>query len=283
MTIIGTNMSALRAQNAIRAASASIQKSMERLSTGKRINSAADDPAGLAIYTRMNAQIRGMSQAMRNAQDGISLAQTAEGALGNATELAQRVRELALQSSSGTYSGVDRSNIDAEVKQLTAEIRQMLQNSRFNGASMFDIAAAGSGSGTPGTAGFGTSLAIQVGPAAGDRVDISIGNIDLTSVASLSVATVAGANLALASMDDLITKLTTARTGLGAVQNRLEATISNLNTSVINMTEASSRIMDVDFAAETTALMRAQILLQASTAMLAQANQSQELVLTLIR
>lgn len=270
--IIGTNMAALRAQNAMRVASAQVQQSMLRLSTGKRINSASDDPAGLAISTRMTAQIRGMTQAVRNAQDGISLAQTAEGTLDSVTSMVQRIRELALQSASGTYSDNDRGGLNAEVTQLVDEIRHTLSSASFNGVSLFNI-----------TGGSGTAVPIQVGTGAGQMIDIAIDNMDMSSLSATTIASSAGADAAITTMAGFLDKLAKARAGLGAVQNRLEASVSNLTTSIVNLTEANSRIMDVDFAAESMALAKAQITLQASTAMLAQANQTQRLVLELLR
>jgi len=268
-----TNVPALRAQNAMRNASAAMQKSMERLSTGKRINSAADDPAGFAIAARMNGHILGMNAAIRNAQDGISLAQTAEGALENVQNMAQRVRELAVMAASGTYSDADRTAMNVEARQLIEQIGDTLRDSSFNGVALFDVSVGGPG----------TSRPIQVGVMAGNVVNLRVDPVDLAALDTASIATAAGAQAMQTVTDDFLKTVATARAGLGAVQTRLEATIDNLSTGVVNMTEAVSRIVDVDYAAETTAFVKAQILLQASTAMLAQANQSQQVILTLIR
>ncbi|HEX7855815.1 MAG TPA: flagellin [Sphingobium sp.] len=282
MLVVGTNIIALRAQNAMRTATASMQQSMLRLSTGQRINSAADDPAGLSIATGMSSQIGGMPQAIRNAQDGISLAQTGEGALQNVTNMAQRIRELAVNSASGTYSDKDRANMDAEVQQLTAQMLDILKGTNFNGTSLFDTSAAGTGSGTPGTPGYGTSRPIQIGAGSGDTLDLTIDTIDMTWITGFSIGTAADAKTGLSTMDDFLKKVSQVRSGLGAMQNRLDATISTLNTGITNMTEARSRIMDVDYATETMNLAKSQILVQTSTAMLAQANQMQKNILTLI-
>ena len=174
MTVINSNVAALRAQNGSRLANASLGTAMERLSTGRRINSAKDDAAGLAISSTMTSQIRGMSTAIRNANDGISLAQTAEGALGEVGNMLQRVRELAVQSKSGTYSASDRTNLQAEVTELSAQIVSILDNTKFNGNALFDTAAAGPG----------TSFVIQAGSASADTITISIGNIDKTTLAA---------------------------------------------------------------------------------------------------
>lgn len=269
--MIGINTYAI--QNAIRRSEGAVQTSMLRLSTGKRINSAKDDPAGLAIAMRMESDIRGMQMAVRNAQDGISRAQTAEGMLGEVTNMAMRIRELALQSASGTYTDNDRAMMDAEVQELKAQIFDTLGQGKFNGVPLFDTAAAGSGPGTPGTPGYGTVTVLQIGAQAGDTVAATTGNLDLTALASLSVATKSGANAALGTVDGFVGNVNTVRAGLGATQSRLESTVNLLNTNIVNLSDAQSRIMDVDYAAESVALAKAQITLQAGMAMLVQANQ----------
>jgi flagellin len=386
MTVIGTNIASLRAGNASTSASMSLQTAMERLSTGKRINSSKDDAAGLAIASSMTSQIRGMNQAVRNANDGISLAQTAEGTLGEVTNMLQRIRELSVQSASGTYSDSDRANLQAEVTELTSQITTSLDNAKFNGVSLFDTAKGGTGKTTT----------IQVGSDAANTVQIKIGNLDVSSFAAvaakpavpgtpavaaqpavaavaeektsaavlytvkagdnfigqaytadaddvsnsaqiggadavdgtdytlaagdsiwleadtvtttavaakdaveaqeavpgtpavaasagLSVATAAGATASLQLVDDFLTDVNTVRAGLGASQNRLQSVVNNLTSNVTNLTDARSRIEDADFSSETANLAKAQILSQASTAMLAQANQSQQNVLSLLR
>ena len=270
MSVIGTNISALRASNASMSASKSLSTSMERLSTGKRINSAKDDAAGLAISTSMTSQIRGMNQGIRNANDGISLAQTAEGALDEVTNMLQRMRELKVQSSNGTYSTGDTANIKAEQDALAAQITSVVANTAFNGKNLFNGSVA--------------TVAVQAGANAVDSVDISL--TDLSADTDLAAVVTGGASVAAASLtayDTAISKIATTRSGLGAVQNRLESAVNNLTSNSTNLSDARSRIEDADFSTETTNLAKAQILSQASTAMLAQANQSQQGVLKLLQ
>ncbi|AOL22272.1 flagellin [Erythrobacter litoralis] len=265
MSVINTNISALRAQNAGVQANNMLGQAMERLSTGKRINSAADDAAGLAIASSMTSQIRGMQQGVRNANDGISLVQTAEGALNEVTNMLQRIRELSVQAASGTFSADDRTNIGLEVTALTAQMTQVITGTDFNGISLLDDAAA---------------INIQ----AGEDV-IAVGRTDLTGVsgATYSVADAAAATTTIATVDTQLAAVNSARASFGASQNRLESAVNNLTNVSTNLTDARSRIVDTDYSAETTALSKAQILGQASTAMLAQANQSQQNVLSLLR
>jgi len=271
MTVIGTNIAAMKAQSASSAASNALSMSMERLSSGKRINSAKDDAAGLAIATKMTSQINGLNAAARNANDGISLAQTAEGALGEISNMVQRIRELAVQSASGTVTDADRAGLDAEATALLAQIDNIANGSNFNGVALLD--------------GTNASVDIQVGTASGDTVSITLvdGTTTTLGINALAVDTQANADIALGLLDTALTTIAAGRAGLGASQNQLSATISNINSTVTNLTEARSRIEDVDFSAETTNLAKAQILSQASTAMLAQANQAQQGVLSLIR
>jgi flagellin len=269
MTVINTNTSALRAQNGSRVANMSLQTAMERLSTGKRINSSKDDAAGLAIASSMTSQIRGMGQAIRNSNDGISLAQTAEGALSEVTNMLQRIRELSVQSSSGTYSDDDRTNLQEEVSALTAQIDSIVENTKFNGVTVF-----GSSDG---------SFSIQVGAGSTDQVDIVIKGLDLDDVSSADISDAGDAQDLLETLDTALSDVATVRAGLGAAQSRLESTVNNLTNNITNLSDARSRIEDADFSAETTNLAKAQILSQASTAMLAQANQSQQGVLSLLR
>jgi flagellin len=276
MNVINTNTSALRATNASVVAGKMLGTSMERLSTGKRINSGADDAAGLAIANSMTSQIRGMSQGIRNANDGISLAQTAEGALNEVTNMLQRVRELAVQAGSDTYGTTDRDNIQAEVDQLTAQIGQVVSNTEFNGVNLFDGSTA--------------TVTVLAGANAADTVDLTLD--DLTALTAgagtagsfdVTGADGTAARTALTDIDADIASISTTRATLGAGQNRLQSAVTNLTNVSTNLTDARSRIMDTDYSAETTALAKAQILGQASTAMLAQANQSQQNVLSLLR
>ncbi|HEX7751766.1 MAG TPA: flagellin [Novosphingobium sp.] len=276
MSVINTNISAMKAQNASTQASKALGTAMERLSTGKRINSAKDDAAGLAIASGMTSEIRGMSQAVRNANDGISFAQTAEGALNEVGNMLQRVRELAIQSKSGTYSATDRTNLDTEATQLQAQVTDILTNTKFNGVAVFDFAATDTAS---------DAITIQAGSAATATVDIDKAFLDSDNfvAANFKVDTVANATTTIANMDTNLATVNTARATLGAAQSRLESVVNNLTTNMTNLSDARSRIQDTDYSSETTALAKAQILSQASTAMLSQANQSQQNVLSLLR
>jgi flagellin len=274
MTVIGTNTSALRAGAASNMAQIGLSQAMERLSTGKRINSAKDDAAGLAISASMGAQIRSMNQAIRNANDGMSMTQTADGALGEISNMLQRVRELATQSASGTYSTADRTNMNAEVSALKTQMGSILTNTAFNGVKLFD-----------GTAGTSGSVTIQAGAAAADTVTISFASITTTTlgVNATTVDTAANATSALAAVDSALTALNTSRATFGAAQSQLQSVVNNVTTNVTNLSDARSRIEDADFSAESTNLAKAQILSQASTAMLAQANQNAQTVLKLLQ
>jgi len=275
MNVINTNIGALRASNASTSASQMLGSAMERLSTGKRINSAKDDAAGLAIATSMTAQVRGMNQGIRNANDGISLAQTAEGALNEVTNMLQRVRELAVQSASGTYQdATDRAYMQTEVDELTSQIDQVINNTEFNGVTLFDASTA--------------TVTIQAGANATDTVDLAMA--DLTGLAanggaatSYDVDDAVGASATITAVDTELDTISSARATLGAGQNRLESAVNNLTDNLTNLSDARSRIEDADYSAETTKLAKSQILSQASTAMLAQANQSQQNVLSLLR
>ncbi|PKP97057.1 MAG: flagellin FliC [Alphaproteobacteria bacterium HGW-Alphaproteobacteria-13] len=311
MTVINTNVSALRAQNASRVANNMQSQAMERLSSGKRINSAKDDAAGLGIATRMNANIRGMNQAIRNANDGISLVQTAESAMGSVSNILVRMRELAMQAATDTLETSDRAAIQAEVAALTSQIGDITGQTTFNGKSLLsggtvEISPEVGTPADPGTGGdpldpgyvaptpaspdyapavTGSTFNIQTGLNSGEAVAINVGNLDATSlgVNALDFTDPADAAAALATLDAAINTVATGRANLGAQQARLEASVDNLTSSVTNLTESKSRIEDADFSAESTNLAAASILAQASTAMLAQANQSQQGVMNLLR
>ncbi|MGI4731951.1 MAG: flagellin [Janthinobacterium lividum] len=272
MTVIATNISALRAANASNSANNMLSQAMNRLSTGSRINSAKDDAAGLAISSSMTAQIRGMTQGIRNANDGASMAQTADGALDEVTNMVQRVRELAVQSASGTYSDTDRADMQTEVTALQTQITSTLSNTKFNGVTLFD--------GSAGTAG---SVTIQTGSTATDTVKLDLTALTLTGATGVDVSTQSGASSALATLDTALTTINTKRAGLGAAESQLSSVVNNMTSVVTNLTAAKSQISDTDFSAETANLAKAQILSQASTAMLAQANQSQQGVLKLLQ
>jgi flagellin len=271
MAVINTNISALRASNASTSADKMMGVAMERLSTGKRINGAKDDAAGLAIATTMTADIRAMNQGIRNANDGIALAQTAEGALDEVSNMLQRVRELAVQSKTETYSVDDRAYMNAEVAELSAQIDDILANTEFNGVTLFSTTA-------------GTDVEVDIATNATDTVTLTSVGIDGTNLgAALDVTTTALATTTITNVDGALSDISATRATLGAGQNRLESAINNLTTNSTNLSDARSRIVDTDYSAETTALAKSQILSQASTAMLAQANQSQQNVLSLLR
>jgi len=263
---INTNVSSLNAQRNLTTSQNSLATSMQRLSSGLRVNSARDDAAGLAIADRMNAQVRGINVAIRNANDGISLAQTAEGALATVTDALQRMRELAVQAQNGSNGTSDRANLDAEYQQLSAEITRIATQTKFNG-----IAIVGAGAG---------AQTFQVGANNGDTLTVTT-----TAVSAVGggLTTAAAASTALAAIDTSLDVITTNRATYGAAMSRFEFAISNLRISGENQSAARGRIMDADFAAETAELSRSQILQQAGTAMVAQANQLPQQVLQLLR
>ncbi|EGD59426.1 flagellin-like protein [Novosphingobium nitrogenifigens DSM 19370] len=291
MTVINTNISAIQAANASNSAASMTSTAMQRLSTGKRINSAADDAAGLAITNSMTSQINGMQQGVSNANDGISLAQTAGGALNEVTNMLQRVRQLAVQSSSGTYQNSDRTSMQSEVTNLTQQISDILNNTTFNGNKVFNVAA-----GTA-TSADDKSFTIQTGANATDTVAIvskafSSSNLfDATDTSynsaaatqALDVSTQANATTTLTNVDNALAEVNATQATLGAGQNRLTSVVNNLNDNITNLSSARSRIQDTDYSATTTQLAKAQILSQASSAMIAQANQSQQNVLSLLK
>ena len=277
---ISTNLLTINAQRNTAASQMSLAVSMQRLSSGLRVNSAKDDSAGLAIAERMNAQVRGTNAAIRNANDGISLAQTAEGAAGKIGDALQRMRELAVQSANGTNNEGDRDNLQTEFALLQAEVTRLVDGTSFNGNQLLD-----------GTGGDGAGLfTFQVGASniTTDIISVSMGNmktgVDAT-VAGLSIAGTdsAGALAAIDALDTAIDSVTTSRASYGAVQNRFESVIASQSVMSENLTASRSRIMDADFAVETAALSRAQILQQAGNAMVAQANQQPQQVLALLR
>ena len=294
MAVIGTNVASLRAANASTSANLALQTSMERLSTGARINSAKDDAAGMAISDTMTAQIRGMNQGIRNANDGIAMAQTAEGALGEVSNMLQRVRELTVQATSGTYSTSDKANMQAEVSALSTQITSTLANTQFNGNKLFDATAgtvtaavpAGVAPApvTPAVPAYST-IKIQAGANASDSINLKLADLknDTTITAATGLDLTTATNTALTTVDTALKTVSTYRAGLGAAQNQMQSAVNNLTTNATNLTSAKSQIMDADFSAETTALAKAQILSQASTAMLSQANQSQQGVLKLLQ
>ena len=290
-SVINTNINSLTAQRNTSSSQSSLATSMQRLSSGLRDNSGKDDAAGLAISERMNAQSRGMSVAIRNANDAISLSQTAEGALGKTSDMLQRMRELAVQSANATNNASDRTSLDAEFAQLQSEIGRLLNVSAFNGTALF---------GTTGTLDF----QVGAGTTTNDVVQISqnaltggtagtSGAVTGASTAAVVMATVisaadigasaAAATNAIKDIDVAIDKINSERATYGASQNRFDAIISNLAIANENTQAARGRIMDADFAQETANLSRAQILQQAGNAMVAQANQLPQGVMALLK
>lgn len=278
MLSLNTNVASINAQKNLGVSTERTTNAIQRLSSGLRINSAKDDAAGLAISERMTAQVRGLTQASRNAQDGISLAQTAEGAMVGISNMLQRARELSVQAANGTYASGDRASMNAEVTQLKAEITRVAQDTKFNGAVLFDGSSTLSVSGAD----------FQVGAASGGTNVINVaalGNMTVSglSISGIDISTASGAQAAISSLDSAITTVNNKRGDLGAVQNRFENTVSVLATTIENTVAARSRILDADFANETAELTKASILQQAGTAMLAQANALPQQILSLLR
>ena len=274
MTIY-TNVSSLTAQRNISKTQSQLSQAMQRLSSGLRVNSAKDDAAGLAIATKMDTQINGGTVAIRNANDGISLAQTTEGALESVTNMFQRMRELAVEAANATNSS-DTAELNQEYQDLSAEIGRVMTSTQFNGVA---VLAGGAASG----------MTFQVGPnnSADNQITITVSDLstdtNITTATSGDVLTAANAQTAMTNIDAALNVVNSARSTLGSVQNRFEYTISNLEVANENTSSARGRIMDADFAAETSNLSRAQILQQAGTAMLSQANTSQQQVLKLLQ
>lgn len=276
---INTNLISLNAQRNTAGTQAALATSMQRLSSGLRVNSAKDDAAGLAISERMNAQVRGMNVAMRNANDGISMAQTAEGALGKVGDMLQRMRELAVQANNGTNTSDDKESLNKEFTQLATEIERTVNGTTFNGISVI-----GSGAGT---------VTFQVGAnttSGVDTVDVVFSDMitgsslaDVVSSGVVSIGSASNISDAIDALDNAIDEVNNQRAVLGATQNRFDAVISTLQVGIENQSAAKSRITDTDFAAETANLSRAQVLQQAGNAMTAQANQMPQQVLSLLR
>ena len=283
---INTNIASLNAQRNMNSSQSSLATSMQRLSSGLRVNSAKDDAAGMAIAERMNAQVRGMNVAIRNANDGISLAQTAEGALGKTADALQRMRELAVQSANASNSDDDKDSLDEEFGQLAQEIQRVLSGTTFNSKN---ILAADAG-----------AQVFQIGANTTTNDSITVTTVDMTIDGTIvavagtdnagtgrpvidNTANQAAINTVIDGIDTALDTINSQRAIFGATQSRFDAVISNLQISVENQSAARARIMDADFAAETAALSRAQILQQAGNAMIAQANQLPQSVLSLLR
>lgn len=284
MAVVNTNISASIAQAALARNERALGTAMEQLSTGRKINSAADNASGLAISARMTSQIRGLDQAVRNANDAVSMVNTAEGALDEITDMLQRARELAVQSGTGTTSSNDRVYIDAEFDHLIAEIERVSANTEWNGRAIMAGAAGGAAtvSGVTYQVGMDPSqtIAVNFGNMASDATMASLNGfgLDATTIASA----IAKSSQVITAADVAIEAVSTQRATFGAVSNRLEHAIDNLTNVSTQTAAARSRILDTDYAASTSELARTQIIQQASTAMLAQANQLPATVLALL-
>ncbi len=277
---INTNLTSLNAQRNLNSSQMSLSVAMQRLSSGLRVNSAKDDAAGLAIAERMNTQVRGMAVAMRNANDGISMSQVAEGALSKVGDALQRMRELALQSRNGTNSNSDKDSLNKEFAELQKEIKRVLGGTSFNDKKILGAE--------------GTDFTFQIGPNTDPEDSITVTFENMVSNTDVSAVTVSTASIGstagitaigsvINNIDEAINTINDARATFGATQSRFEAIIANLQVAVENQSAARSRIMDADYAAETAALSRAQILQQAGNAMVAQANQLPQQVLRLLQ
>ncbi len=266
---INTNVGALNANRNLNFNNTQMGKTMEKLSSGYRINRAADDAAGLAISEKMRFQINGLTQAQRNAQDGISLIQTAEGALTEVHSMLQRINTLANQAANGTYDDTDRAKIQLEVNELIGEISNIAATVNFNGISLLKS---------------GGSVTFQIGSDANTEISVSLSGMKPSDlgIGNLSVGTASAANATIAAIKSAISQVSTQRATFGAVQNRLEHTVNNLGVMVENLSASESRIRDADMATEMTAFTKNQILVQAGTAMLAQANSAPQAVLRLL-
>ena len=281
MTVVNTNVSASLSQAALAKNERALGSAMESLSTGSKINSAADDAAGLAMASKFTSQIKGLDMAVKNANDGISMINTAEGALNEVTNMLQRMRELAVQSSNGTMTGDDRTYLNKEYQQLDKEIDRLEKNTQWNSTNVLDGTV-----GSSGTVTFQVSANFTAGSggaASNDVVQVNFGNL-ATDTASLGdVSTISNANTAVGALDTAIKAVNEQRATFGAASNRLEHAVDNMSNVRVNAEASRSRIEDTDYAKTTSELAKAQIIQQAGTAMLAQANQSAQSVLSLLR
>ncbi|GAB0055967.1 Flagellin [Candidatus Magnetaquicoccaceae bacterium FCR-1] len=270
---INTNVASLNAQRNLERSTGALGQTFARLSSGLRINSAKDDAAGLAISNRMTSQIRGLNQAIRNANDGISLAQVAEGALLETGNSLQRIRELAVEAANGTNTPEDRADLQKEVSQLLSEIQRVSEQVQFNNTLILN-------------GNYNSGQQFQIGANANQTITVSIKAATYSALfgtgVSVNIGTVSGANSALVQITNALNSVSDIRANLGAIQNRFEAVIANLSNVVENMSAARSRILDADIANETATLTRNAILQQAGTAVLAQANQQPQLALQLL-
>jgi flagellin len=266
---VNTNVTSLKAQKNLNSSSSGLATSMERLSSGLRINSAKDDAAGLAISNRLNSQVRGLDVGMRNANDAISIAQISEGAMQEQTNMLQRMRDLAIQSENGANSSADLTALKSEMDQLALEITAIGTTTAFGNTKLM-------------AGGFSGGKTFQVGHQEGEDVKITVKTTNAGSVNSLNVTTSAGRASVLGKIDAAIKSIDTQRADLGAIQNRLSHNISNSANTQANVADAKSRIVDVDFAKETSTMTKNQVLQQTGSAMLAQANQLPQIALSLL-
>ncbi len=269
---INNNVEALNAHRNLQNTSSGLAKAMERLSSGLRVNRAADDAAGLAISEKLRSQVGGLNTAIKNAESGISLIQTAEGALNETHSILQRMRDLAVQAANGVYSTDDRTALNTEFQQLISEVSRIADQTEFNAMKLLDGSLSG-------------GLTLQVGANAGQVVTIGVAaaTAGALAIGGLALTTIGAASAALAAIDTAVNTVSGIRAGLGAVQNRMEHTINNLSVAAENLTASESRIRDADMAQEMVAFTKLQILQQSGTAMLAQANTAPQGVLQLLR
>lgn len=271
MLSVNTNAMSLNAQRSVSANASSLATALSRLSSGLRVNSAKDDAAGIAIAARMTGQVRGNEVAIRNAMDGVSVAQVAEGALVEVSNMLHRIRELAVQSSSGQFSDTpDRANLDAEVQQLVEEINRVGDNTYFSDSTVLLLDGS-------------YSADFQIGANSGNSVTLDLTSITVSGIVTGSADTAANANTLIGAVDTALDSINSARATLGAIQSRFESIAANAQVQVENLSAARGRIMDADFGKETAALTRGQILQQAGVAMLAQANAAPQYVLGLLQ
>jgi flagellin len=279
MSVINTNVSALYSQNVMKVNSRAMSSAMEQLSTGSRINSAKDDAAGLAIGQTMTSQIRGLNQAVRNANDGINMMQTAEGAMVEQSNMLQRMSELATQATNGTYSSTQRSYLDTEFQALTTQIGKIASQTTWNGRQVLDGTDDGSIGATSGQFDF------QVGQSSGQTISVTISGMTAANlgVSGLTVSNASDASAAITAISTALDTINNQRATIGAGINQLTYAADNLTNISANVTASRSSIMDTDYATASTQLSKTQIIQQASTAMLAQANQQPQSVLALLK
>ncbi len=281
MSVVNTNTSASISQAAIHKNERELSKTMEQLSTGSKINSAADDAAGLAMAAKFTSQIKGLDMAVKNANDGISMISTAEGALNEVSIMLQRMRELAVQSSNGTMTGDDRTYMDKEYQQLDEEIDRIEKNTQWNSTNVLDGTV-----GSSGTVTFQVSANFTAGSgstASNDVIQVDFGNLANDTASLGNVTTINNANTAIGALDTAIKAVNEQRATFGAASNRLEHAVDNMTNIRVNAEASRSRIEDTDYAEATAELAKAQIIQQAATAMLAQANQLPQNVLSLLK